>query len=175
MGEISSSTAAANTAMNNPNAKADFTPLLKSFITEFSIRTHTQTLMPAKACFTTSYSANPLINAEIIEIITMEGNTTPRVAATPPTPSSPSHTLPAAPHSTHSPASGQCCSQDPPASLASPKDSPSPAEDTIRIPHPPASSKATPPPQCVSEFPFPANTSLSHLCPQSYHAKPQRY
>ena len=73
-----------NTPKNIIIVALSTTELFHNFITALNISTHTHTLTPAKAFFTTGKSEKLLINAAIIVIITIEGNTTPSVATIPP-------------------------------------------------------------------------------------------
>ena len=66
------------------SAALSFTADLKSFTTELKMNTHTQTRMPPKAFCTQAMLAKLLITAAMMEMMMMEGDTTPRVVRMPP-------------------------------------------------------------------------------------------
>ena len=85
MGEMSNSTATAKSTRYKTRVALSVTADLMSLITALRMNTHTHTRMPPRASCTQPIFAKLLISAAMTEIITTEGETTPRVATTPPT------------------------------------------------------------------------------------------
>ena len=80
-GVISSTSEHIATARNISRHFLSITEFFQSFSIELKIRTHTQTLIPAKAFCTAGTSAKAVRNTAIRVIIIMEGVTAPSPAA----------------------------------------------------------------------------------------------